>query len=444
MLLLPLLTSLLHAQSPGPHQDSLFLSHPVDSIQLSRIADSLTTVWQESGHLLARTQIQANGNQIRWKIESGPLLQWREIRSSHDSVFTPYAMLRLSGLHRGDLATPSSLTQASDKIQTNGCSDQEAPAELRGQRGTTWADAWLPLKALPCSHAQAAFGWESRHGMQGQVDVLLANLLGSARSLELSASSKAGTRNFDLAWHEPWLGDWDIGVDARLTLLETPDHQLRKAQAQSLWPAPVGTWIAGLEASSDLLLTGTDSSLETTSYGTRLGWKWARKSRSTWLQPDRAIEASLTTLQAHGTERSWRLRGLTSLRWGWHPFQSLALATRLDAQGLLPLDSSATLGESHAVGGSNDWKGHQEGQFQTPQWAVGEFELRTGSDAWGLAAFFSPGAVWLQQHPHLGIGYGTGLHWARPSGDIRLDLAGNEEIRSWQDILVHLSLQNRF
>jgi len=443
-MLIAFLCSLLHSQFPGSHQDSLILSHPADSIELSEIADSLTTTWQEAGHLLARTRIQANGNQIRWNIESGPLFQWREIRSSRDSVFTNRTLIRLSGLHRGNLATPSSLAQASERIQAAGCSDQDAPAQLRGQRGTTWADAWLPLKALPCSHAQAAFGWESRHGMQGQVDALLANLLGSARSLELSASSKAGTRDFDLAWHEPWVGDWDIAIDARLTLLETPENQLRKAQAQSLWPAPVGTWIAGLEASSVLVLVGADSSKEVTTIGTRLGWRWIRKGRSDWLHPARSLDASLTTLQSSGIERSWRLRGQASMRWSWLPWRNLAIATRLDAQGLLPLDSTGSLGESHAVGGSNDWKGHQEGQFQTPQWAVGELELRTGSDAWGLAAFLSPGAVWLQGSPRLGLGYGTGLRWARRNGDVRLDLAGNEEIRSWQDILVHLSLQSRF
>lgn len=443
-MLIAILTALIQAPSPGPQQDSLILSQPADSVQLSRIADSLTTAWQESGHLLARTHIRANGNQILWKIESGPLLQWREIRSSRDSIFSNRTLLRLSGIHRGDLATPGSLAKASERIQAAGCSDQEAPAELRGQRGTTWADAWLPLKALPCSHAQAAFGWESRHGMQGQVDALLANLLGSARSLELSASSKAGTRSFDLAWHEPWLGEWDIAIDARLTLLETPENQLRKAQAQSLWPAPAGTWIAGLEASSLLVLAGADSSLEATSVGTRLGWRWASRKRADWLHPTQTAEASLTTLRSNEIERAWRLRGQASVRRSWLPWRNLAIATRLDAQGLLPLDSIGSLGESRAVGGSNDWKGHQEGQFQTPQWAVGELELRTGSNAWGLAAFLSPGVVWLQSRPHMGLGYGSGLRWARRSGDIRLDLAGNEEILSWQDILVHLSLQNRF
>jgi hypothetical protein len=214
-----------------------------------------------------------------------------------------------------------------------------------------------------------------------------------------------------------------------------------------LFPAPSGTWIAGIEAWIDL--SGpADSIREVSALGTTLGWKWTSSARSGWLRPERRAEILFTSLQTEGTPQPWLLRSRSKLTWGWALNAWLALTGGLDAQGLFPMDSLTAIGEARPMGGSSNWKGHQEGQFQTAQWVVGDLELRAGTSGWGAAAFFSPGAVWLWKsngpRPVPGFGSGFGLRWEQQKQVIRLDLAGGEDTRSWQDIYLHLTLQSRF
>jgi hypothetical protein len=418
-----------------------------DSLELCALVDSVNRTWQGRGHLLARTSATALGPLVSWTTDPGPQLFWRQLLTSGDTTYTQAALLRLARIRTGDTATPTSLKEGIDRILAPGCAELDAPPQWRGQRGTTWADAWLPLASVPCSQASAVLGWDNSHGLQGQVDVELANLMGTARSGSLVASAKGEDRNFELQWHEPWLGNWDVGLDASASLQETSIQLLRRAEVQSLWPAPEGTWVAGLEGWIDIS-GAVDSTVQTQAFGTKVGWKWKARPHPDWLHPPCDIDVSTTTLQTGGTSEPWLASSQAKMDWGWSTGDATALAVRFVGQAVLPLDTSDWQGESHPLGGSSDWKGHQEGQFQSAQWAVGELELRAGAGDWGAAAFFDPGVVWILYadgpRPHPGYGAGAGMHWIRSSEEVRLDLAVGEDTRSWQDALLHLSVQSRF
>lgn len=423
------------------------LGSVTDSTRLSRLADSILAVWMEEGHLLARIHLEASGRQVQWRIDPGPALQWRSLASPGDSTYRPESLMRLGRLRRGDPATPGSLAKAIGHIEGAGCAELTAPARWSGQRGTTWADAWLSLQALPCSQADLAMGWEQAHGFQGQGSVTLANLLGTARSASLRASSRSEQEHFSLDWHEPWLGDWDISMDLHAHLQQSPTRQLQLGSLQAQWPAAIGAWSLGVQAWSSLTSLTDTTFARSTALGSRLGWNWSGASRETWLRPGRSASVSISTLRTRGTPQPWLVEAALTSRWGI-PFERFSLSFEADAQALLPLDSLSASGATRALGGASDWKGHREGQFPTAQWAVGTMEGRVEAGGWGAAMFLAPGAVWIWRadgpHPRPGYGAGIGLNWTRGSGRVRLDLAIGEDTRDWQDALLHLALTNRF
>lgn len=423
------------------------LESAADSTRLSLLADSILDSWMEEGHLLARIHLEASGRQARWRIDPGPTLQWRSLASTGDSTYRPETLMRLGRLHQGDLATPRSLALALEAIEKAGCAEITAPAKWTGLRGTTWADAWLPLQALPCSQADLAMGWEQAHGFQGQGSVTLANLLGTARSASLRASSRSEQDFFSVDWHEPWLGDWDISLDLHAHLQQSPTRQLQQGSLQAQWPAALGAWSLGAQAWSALTNLTDTTFARSSAWGSRLGWSWSGTARETWLRPGHDASLSISTLRTRGTPQPWLIETALTSRWGM-PFEFLSLAFQVDAQALLPLDSLSASGATRALGGASDWKGHREGQFPTAQWIIGTIEGRVEAGGWGVATFLAPGTVWIWQangpHPRPGYGAGIGLNWTRSSSKVRLDLAIGEDTKDWQDALLHLTLTNRF
>lgn len=423
------------------------LESTADSTQLSQLSDSILNNWMEEGHLLARLHLDASGNQIRWRIDAGPTLQWRSLASTGDNTYRPETLMRLGRIHRGTPATPSSLARAVSSIEAAGCTEVTLPAKWTGQRGTTWADAWLALREIPCSQADLAMGWDQLNGFQGQGSVTLANLLGTARSTSLRASSRNQQNFFSLDWHEPWIGDWDLSLDLHAHLQQSPTRQLQLGSLQSQWPANLGAWSLGLQAWSSLTNLTDTTFARSSAWGSRLGWSWTGTPRETWLRPERSTSFSISTLRTRGTPQPWLVQATLTSHWGL-PFEHFSLAAQIDGQALLPLDSLSASGATRALGGASDWKGHGEGQFPTAQWIVSTLEGRIEAGGWGAAIFLAPGAAWIWRpdgpHPHPGYGAGIGLNWTRGPSRARLDLAIGEETRNWQDALLHLSLTNRF
>lgn len=439
-MLLPLLLAWLAAP---PREGSLRMTTPMDSVQLAALADSLVGVWQEEGHLLASVHLTALSDRVDFVTSPGARFVWREVRLVGDSAYTPYALGRLAGLARGQAARPSELEQAVQRIEADGCAEVAGTPRLQGQRGTIWADAWLPIRRLPCSQAQALVGWEQNHGYQGFVEAKLGNVLGTARQGALSVSAQTSERRFQLDWREPWLGDWPAGLDLQLELRETTQEQLRRGMTQLRIPASLGTWLLGLEAWSDLQGLADSTPRTLSAMGSRVGWERTSRERK-WIGSRWEMHFVATNLQTWGSSDKLLVRAeVTALR-SWAPLDWLAVQVRGSGKGIWPLDSSLALSEARSLGGAAGWKGHQEGQFLVPQWAWGELETRVGNAQWGAALFAAPGLYGNQDALHTGWGAGGGIFWSRDGNDLRLDLAAGEGTRSWDEAFLHLTAKNRF
>lgn len=272
---------------PAPLQGSLPLRPGADSAQVAHIADSLLEPWRESGHLLARIRVEAQAPKLDYQVQPGPFFQWRGVRSFGDSVYTPSALAHLSGLVKGSPAAPSQLDKAVQNLSQDGCAEVAGTPQPRGIPGTIWADAWIPLRRIPCSQAQAALGWDQQSGFQGFVEAKLVNILGTARQASLSASASTEATRFDFLWKEPWLGSWNVGLDLQLELQETKLEQLRRAMLQARWPLGYGSWVVGLETWTDIVSSDSTDSAATTkisAVGSRFGWERA-PHESGWLSP---------------------------------------------------------------------------------------------------------------------------------------------------------------
>jgi hypothetical protein len=449
MMLASLLLATAASTTP-PLQGDLPLRAGTDSSQLARIADSLLQPWRENGHLLASIHVEAQAPRIEYHIQPGPFFQWRAVRSYGDSIYTPNALVRRSGLTAGRPAAPSQLEAAAKNLTQDGCAEIAGEPQPRGVPGTGWADAWIPLRRVPCSQAQAALGWDQQGGFQGYVEAKLANLLGTARQANLSASSYPEATRFDFLWKEPWIGSWNVGLDLQLELQETKLEQMRRAMIQARWPWEYGNWIVGIETWTDIVTSDSSDSAPATkvsAVGSRFGWEHSPHDAG-WLSPFFSGSLLATSLQTFQDSRHLLLRSEASLRLR-RPLTSWSAAqVRLSARSLWPLDSSSALGETRSLGGAGSWKGHQEGQFLSPQWIWGEAELRAGAPDWGCALFAAPGLVWKRAEggyaSHSGWGAGVGFFWSRAGNDVRLDLAGGEGTRSWDEAYLHLVLSNRF
>jgi len=439
-MILPLLLASLAAP---PREGSLRLTAPMDSAQTAALADSLVGVWQEEGHLLASVRLTALPDRVDFVATPGARFVWRDTRLVGDSAYTPYALDRLSGLVRGQPARPSELEQATQRIESDGCAEVAGIPNLQGQRGTIWADAWLPIRRLPCSQAQALVGWEQNHGYQGFVEAKLGNVLGTARQGALSVSAKTSERRFQLDWREPWLGDWQAGLDLQLELRETTEEQLRRGMTQLRIPAGTGTWLVGLEAWSDLQGLADSTPHTLSAMGSRVGWERTARERG-WIGSRWEMHVLATNLQTWGSSEKLLVRAeITALR-SWTPLSWLSLQVRGSGKSLWPLDSSLAMSEARSIGGASGWKGHQEGQFLVPRWAWGEFETRLGNAQWGTALFAAPGIQGNERTMHTGWGAGGGIFWSRDGNDLRLDLAAGESTRTWDEAFLHLTARNRF
>jgi len=446
------LWALLFATSapPVPLQGSLPLRPGTDSAQVAHLADSLLEPWRESGHLLARIRVEAQAPTLDYQIQPGPFFQWRGVRSFGDSVYTPAVLARLSGLVKGSPAAPSQLDKAVQNLSQDGCAEIAGAPQPRGIPGTIWADAWIPLRRIPCSQAQAALGWDQQSGFQGFVEAKLVNILGTARQASLSASANPEATRFNFLWKEPWLGSWNVGLDLQLELQETKLEQLRRAMLQARWPLGYGSWIVGLETWTDIVSSdSTDSAAATkvSAVGSRFGWEHS-PHESGWLSPLWSGSLLATSLQTFQDSRRLLLRSEGSIKLRVPVGAWAAVQTRVSARSLWPLDSLTAIGETRTLGGAGNWKGHQEGQFLSPRWVWGELELRAGTDAWGSALFAAPGLVWRRSESdfscHPGWGAGIGFFWSRSGNDVRLDIAAGESTRSWEEAYLHLVLANRF
>lgn len=293
--------------------------------------------------------------------------------------------------------------------------------------------------------------------LTGLLDVTLSNLFGTARDFRARWQGRGeGRASYELAYHEPWILNLPLAAD-----LGFEQDQEDTLYTRTAWRADLE-----LQVHENLLLRAGWQVEETSSPvdvlvhserdGSRLGLRWDGRetlglgggglldlTATTGTQKERYAddtreERDVTTLEAFAEAERF-LGRWTSVHLGADGFLREARGETPRPENLFPM------------GGAQSIRGYEERRFRTGLGAALRIELRryTGPDR-GRVLVFLDGA-YLDPARTLGaggdawkLGAGIGLRAATRLGLLGVDLAASEEIASYEDLRIHMSVEARY
>jgi outer membrane protein assembly factor BamA len=295
--------------------------------------------------------------------------------------------------------------------------------------------------------------------LTGLLDVTLANLFGTARSFRaLWEGRGSGRVYYEIAYREPWI----LGLPAAIS------GQFRQDQEDTLYTRT--DWLADVEYSvlDNLVLRAGWQSEEsttplallerTTRASTRFGLRWdgrddafaprrgglidATGTRGT--QKERfaegpRIEREVTTLEAH-TEVHVPIGVATGLFAGTTGYVRQARGESLRPENLYPLGGVSTI------------RGYEERRFRTGLGTAVTVELRrylasaSAARVHGFvdAAYMDPARTLGTGGDAWKLGIGVGVRVPSRVGLLGVDLGAADEIGSFAEARVHLSVVGRY
>lgn len=429
-----------------------------------------TTTWRDAlegvvdslvgeGHLLAAARLDSlvlAHDSLRvlhaWG-ETGPKFFWSTL-DQRGSRLRPAALRRLARWKPGQQADPALVERALDRLEATSWVRRSTPPALRREPRSLRVGTMLFLEDLPGSYLEAAGGWTSGEDASGQILAQLANLLGSARSLEFAVAQDGNGSRAHAQWTEPWIGPVDLALKVGGQFQgDSLVHGIRlwtdlegaPGDGRLLLSAGVGWWRHSERSPGDT--TFAPSTSETS---TRLGARGSLGDLDGFW-PRRRFESRLATETVLRELDLGRLR-VEQLSEGTLPIAGpVGLHGRVGMRGVWPLDPTTPLGEMSSPGGIDGWHGWREGSPWSPSWAWSALELRLGTPArGGLRAFWEPGLWWVRRPDDLEWEVratwttGGGVRWRAGAWEIDVLVAGERNTPTWEDALVHLRARNRF
>ena len=435
------------------------LSGPGDTAiwraSLERLVDSLVA----EGHLLADAHLDSlvllddSLRVLHGRGSTGPKFFWSTL-DQRGSRLRPGTLRRLARWKPGREADPALLERVLGRLEATTWVARSGPPTLRREPRSLRVGAELPLRDLPGSFLEAAGGWTSGEDASGQILAHLANLLGTARTVEFAVAQDGNGSRARAQWTEPWIGPLDLALrlggqfqgDSLVHGIRLwSDLEGAPGDGRLLLSAGLGWWRHSERSPGDT--TFLPSVTETSS---RLGAR-ASLGDIDGFWPRRRLESRLSTETALRDLDVGRLRveNLTEATWPlWGP---LGLHARVGLRGIWPLDPSTPLGEMSSPGGIDGWHGWREGSPWSPSWAWSALETRLGTtDRGGLRAFWEPGLWWVRRpedqewEARATWTAGGGVRWRAGAWEIDVLVAGDRQTPTWEDALVHLRARNRF
>jgi hypothetical protein len=458
---------------PSPHVDSVALdagSKAHSSLSRRLLGPADTSSWRAAlegvvdslvgeGHLLAAARLDSLvmlGDSLlvlHGDGATGPKFFWSTLEQ-RGSRLRPSTLARIARWKPGVEADPALLERALDRLEATSWVARSAPAVLRREPRSLRVGATLHLQDLPGSFLEAAGGWTSGEDASGQILAQLANLLGTARSLEFSVAQDGNGSRARAQWTEPWIGPVDLALKLGGQFqADSLVHGIRlwsdlegaPGTGRLLLSAGIGWWRHSERSPGD-----TAFAPSTTETSTRLGARGSLGDLDGFW-PRRRLESRLSTETVLQELDLGRLR-VENLTEGTLPLWGpLGLHGRLGLRGIWPLDPSTPLGEMSSPGGVDGWHGWREGSPWSPSWAWSAFEARLGTtDRGGLRAFWEPGLWWVRRpddqewEARATWTAGGGVRWRAGAWEIDVLVAGDRQTPTWEDALVHLRARNRF
>ncbi len=314
-------------------------------------------------------------------------------------------------------------------------------------------DLLFDLEGRPVNRLTGILGYSGAdERLYGYVDVLLGNLFGTGRVAQMRWQGQEDLESsFHLSWHEPYLFQWPVALDARLYHVLQDTIYAESTYGLDLGWFPLRRWRLGAGWDWSRLVLGGEA-------GQRIGRHTARfslaRTAPSWHRAGRGWAGRVEVATTSGWNRdirrgSWKGRTWFGLRgmgvWVGHEAGVVA-----GADSLLRVDA-------FAVGGAASLRGTYEGAYRNLRYLLVRQEagVRAPGPA-GARFYLLADLAWMRPWkpiPGTQFGrpdrerflhsFGCGLEVPTRAGEVSLDYAVLKG-RSLAQGRIHLHLTSRF
>lgn len=391
-----------------------------------QVSEKLVRYYEDHGFLAARIDGNVVGGVLTVEFRRGPGYVWAPAENLDFSGTKPEVFHRLSGIEDGAPVSLTDLERAERKLARIGYFEQTAPVRLFRDGSRNLIVPAFSMRKASVSEAEGVLTYSSEDNVwEGQVNIDLYNIAGTARDLQLEGFTGEDSRHLTGYYKEPWIlgTPWNVVVRGSFDEETVFDETAVDSDAESVERLIVGE----VGVTRDI---GFDFSV-----GVFLGLSEDDKHST--------FEMSYVSLDRFALPRSgWRLDG--SLTWKMDRPDSLdnylkaygrAVAyfplygnfiSRFSgvAGGIFPTDADLMRTDYFALGGLDDFKGMQYHALRSRAYGLSELALlwQDGYDLSielfyqpGLYRRLSPGHGWARE-----LDYGIGFTQYRRNWSINL------------------------
>lgn len=394
------------------------------------LASKLERYYEDKGFVAVRVfgNLRGDGPSrlLELRLERGPGYVWAAPENLENGGTKPEVFRRLSGIEEGSAVSLTDLERSERKLARLGYFEQVYPVRLFRDASRNRIIPAYGMRRANVSRAEGVLTYSSEDNVwEGQVDVSLYNIAGTARDLLLEGFTGEDSRHLTGSYKEPWIfgTPWNVMVRGHFDE-ETAHVQEDGSDAKE---------VVEREVVGEVGIT-RDIGFEFT-VGIFFGISEDDKHSS--------AEISYVSLDRFILPRKgWRFDG--SLTWKMDRPDSLDnflrasgyvtayfplygnVITRFSgtAGGIFPVDASLKRMDYFALGGLDNFKGMQYRMLRSRSFGLSEFALlwQDGYDL-SIEAFYQPG-LYRRMNPGHGWAreqeYGIGFTQYRKNWSVNL------------------------
>lgn len=150
------------------------------------------------------------------QLNRGAAWVWAPAENLEAGKTKPEAFAKLAGLEAGAYVSPTDLERADRKLSRLGYYERTAPAQMFRDPTRNRIVPVFHMRAAAVSEAEALLTYSSEgNAWEGQINVKLYNILGTARDLQLEGFIGDDSRHLEGSYKEPWIFGTSWNVVAR-------------------------------------------------------------------------------------------------------------------------------------------------------------------------------------------------------------------------------------
>lgn len=150
------------------------------------------------------------------QLNRGAAWVWAPAENLEVGKTKPEAFAKLAGLDAGAYVSPTDLERADRKLSRLGYYERTAPAQMFRDPTRNRIVPVFHMRAAAVSEAEALLTYSSEgNAWEGQINVNLYNILGTARDLQLEGFIGDDSRHLEGSYKEPWIFGTSWNVVAR-------------------------------------------------------------------------------------------------------------------------------------------------------------------------------------------------------------------------------------